>query len=377
MEMGPYICHMFKGDLYMSKFNVKNFAIIALAVLAISIAAVQVPTVHSELQNVTDGSANAVAFLKDVMGIDTARYSITLKSTGAVADYKLENYILNSTDDAVSVVCLVKDNIIRSCSILSLSANPPAYTQNDVATKDQAINALDRYTSYSNASYLQSMRDTINTRGISESAKAQIGEARLEVTNSDTESRQSITWARAPEGINNTYNAVALDFSNGRLVKFTDFWDRQPIGSFDVNIDQTKAIEIAKNAAQNYSITYNNATISGFILAKAENAILTELTMQTRNNALNPAWGISLGLDKESPAGITELQVAIWADTGEVAGVNWASHYGTPSNAAAPIGSPQPANNASTPTNALIIALAAAIIVAASVCIMAVQKRKK
>jgi len=368
---------MFKGDLYMSKFNVKNFAIIALAVLAISIAAVQVPTVHSELQNVTDGSANAVAFLKDVMGIDTARYSITLKSTGAVADYKLENYILNSTDDAVSVVCLVKDNIIRSCSILSLSANPPAYTQNDVATKDQAINALDRYTSYSNASYLQSMRDTINTRGISESAKAQIGEARLEVTNSDTESRQSITWARAPEGINNTYNAVALDFSNGRLVKFTDFWDRQPIGSFDVNIDQTKAIEIAKNAAQNYSITYNNATISGFILAKAENAILTELTMQPRNNALYPAWGISLGLDKESPAGITELQVAIWADTGEVAGVNWASHYGTPSNAAAPIGSPQPANNASTPTNALIIALAAAIIVAASVCIMAVQKRKK
>jgi hypothetical protein len=370
---------------------VKLNAVIAVMVLAMCLAVTQIPRASSELQKSPENKADAVTFLREVMDLDMAVYTAKLDNVmNTASDEQWEKYTLNATDGAVQALCMIKDGAVVSCLLSPLSGTKIVFAHATAGVKNQVNRILDKYINYSSVPHVQSMLNTISAYDLTKSMEVQVGNARLEVRNTAGDDSQTIAWVRAPKGIANTYDEVILTYKNGGLTGFTDLWNRLQIGSFDVNVLQAEAVQVAKDAARNYSFTYDNITISNFSLAETDDAVHTELTMQPKeDDALYPIWSISLGLDRTYAGGISELQVLVWADTGQVARVNWVGGYGFSTNAinsntfdslTTSNASPQyqAENNASLVNGAfVIIGAVSAIMVAIVAVTIVVRKRSK
>ena len=87
-----------------------------------------------------------------------------------------------------------------------------------------------------------------------------------------------------------------------------------------------------------------------------------------------------MGLSRTFPGGITELQAGVWADTGQVSGVNFVSGYGAPSGVGttAPSETSTPLPKAANAGSLIEPAVAcAAVAFAVAVSIILLKKRIK
>jgi len=121
-----------------------------------------------------------------------------------------------------------------------------------------------------------------------------------------------------------------LAFENGYFRCFSDNWNLFKIGSYDINIDEKKAIEIAINAVKNYSYRvywgYDTwETVSGFKVVGAKAVALMFSNSLWKWEArdgdpltLYPMWIIDIYFDRLYPGGVSGVDVTIWADTGEI-----------------------------------------------------------
>lgn len=336
---------------------------------------------------------DALSFFSNVLDLDLPHYSVelmpsvpsgvlSLTNSTANLNVRAEHFILhpndavNATDGAVDIACMVNGGIIFWLNMNQFSGAP--FLKHPAASvQDQAVGFLGRYVNYSGSSYIRDLRSLVDTYGIAGSFAAAVGNSTLQVNPYGNIGGQYLQFVQAPEGINNTYDGIVLHYQNGLLIEFVDFWNRVPIGSFQVNVNPLEAIQIAKQATRSYSFTYANMTVSNFTLSSADNAVLWDLTMQPRDGLLYPMYGVSLGLSRMYAGGITELQVGVWADTGQVAGTNYVSSYGGPSGAA-PF-NPSSASQTSKPENSLINTkiVAAVATIAAIVTIGAIVLKKK
>ena len=250
------------------------------------------------------------------------------------------NSALNGTDGTIDIAFMINDGRIFYLDTTYLSAETPFYMHPTASVQDQASAFLDRYVNYydtySGASNIEDLRSLINTYGMVGPVNQGIGNSTMEVIAWPRyPDNHYTTLVRAPKGISNTYDNIVLSYNRGVLNQFIDLWDRMPVGSFDVNLNETQAVQIAEKATGSYSIAYDNVTLSNFTLSKVNNAVMTELEMQPRNGSLYPMYTVSLGLNRMYAGGITELQVGVWADTGQVVGTNYVSNYGGPFQAPA------------------------------------------
>lgn len=356
-----------------------------------------VATANFTYPNPTDVS-NALNFFSNILGLDLTHYSAQLMPSLPEVDLsskyqniKTEHLMLysinalNSTDGTIDISFMANNQgKIFSLDIGPLSREKPFFTSPQTSVQNQALQFLERYANYSGESYIGDVSNLITTYGIANPLTAGIGDTTFQIINvTNDPNTPYITFTRAPETINNTYDGIDLSYQNGVLVQFIDFWNRMPIGSFDVNINQSVALQIAEQAAKAYSFTYNNSTVSNFTLSSASNAVICNLQMQPRNSSLYPLYGFSLGLNGMNPDGITELQVGVWADTGQVSEVNYVSSYGGPSGASATI---QPdkissanlnnENNSAQSIDTVTIVLAAVAATAITLSIIVLRNRK-
>ena len=345
---------------------------------------------------------NALSFFSNVIGIDLTHYNVQLMPIGAgpaVNDNGVnkattsESYILyskngvNATDGTINIMCMLEGTTIYYLDISRSSSETPFYSQPIASSvQDQAGQFLSRYANYSSDTTIANLQNLMKTSTLIGTSMSAVGDSTLQVKNvNDTQNSPYVTLIRAPEGINNTYDTIVLSYQNGMINQFIDFWNRYPIGSFDVNFAQAEALQVAKYAAQNYSFTYNGITESNFTLSTASDAVICDLQMQPRNGTLYPLYGFSLGLSRTFPGGITELQVGVWADTGQVAGINYVSSYGaltTGSTTNQPTNSPSSAdsntqNKAQSTNTYVAIAAVAVIVILATTISVVVQKKRK
>lgn len=284
-------------------------------------------------------------------------------------------------------MCMLEGTTIFYLDVSQVSSETPFYVHPVASTQDQASQFLDRYANYSGDSNIADLQSLVKTYGLAGTSVEAVGESTLLVTNPiGTQNSPYMTLVRAPQGINNTYDNIILWYQKGVIRQFIDFWNRMPIGSFDVNLNQADALQIAEDAARNYSFSSGGETVSNFTLSNASNAVITDLQMQPRNGYLYPLYGFSLGLSRTFPGGITELQVGVWADTGQVAGINYVNSYGAPSGSSTTAASPEHSstpigvnqqNNASVQSiDTYIIAVVVAVALAVTVSLVALKKRK-
>ncbi|MCX8153909.1 MAG: hypothetical protein N3E52_05705 [Candidatus Bathyarchaeota archaeon] len=274
----------------------------------------------------------AETFLGNVVGLDMARYEVKLISqmdfpadaSGVSTATMLYN--LKAQGSTLEVICKFRNNVLVSCNVNPLEGTP-LMAQPITNAFESAKNFLDRYQSYSKASYIQPMRNMLNTVTELKPMTASSGDLKLTIT---TEDYLYIEWMNTPKGIHNMYNRVILAFQNGAFKMFTDSWNRYPIGSVDVNISKEQAISIAKDRAQSFSYEVGNMTISDLAFLDKPEFTQAELTMQPRENALYPHWEVILPLEKLYPGMTTSIRVTLWADTGEVISIKATGSLGFP-----------------------------------------------
>jgi len=344
---------------------------------------------------------NALSFFSDVADIDLSHYNVQLmptgqgpsiSNTGTSQPTKSESYVLyskngvNSTDGTINIMCMLEGNTIYYLDISSPSSKTPFYLHPVASSvQDQVSQFLGSYADYSNDPTIASLKNLIATSSLTGTSIEGLGDSTLHVTNAiGTQNSPYVTLDRAPTTINNTYDTIVVSYNNGMISQFVDFWNRVPVGSFDVNINQNDALQTAENAARNFSFTANGETVSNFTLSNAPNAVICDLQMQPRDGSLYPLYGFSLGLSRTFAGGITELQVGVWADTGQIAGINYVSSYNAISSGGTPsqFGLSSPAstsNSESTATQPIDVYIAITVIIVASaltVSAVILKKRK-
>jgi hypothetical protein len=378
----------------MKKNALKRLNAILVLAMILGIVFVHVPNAYSAELAVTE---KALTFLTDVVKLDLTKYNAQLVY---INDYgplgqQIVKYTLESKGSKLDVLCNFKDSNLVWCKLYPLEGSP-LFAQPVSNALDETKSFLDRYQTFSDAQHLQPMRSMLDTVTELTSMTKAVGDVKLEVTETvEKDTITSIRWTNAPSGITNTYSVIALSYCNGVFESFTDWWNLYKVGNFDVKVGREEAVRIAKEHAQKYSWTVvGNITVSNVTLA--DNAVLAELRMQPREgNTLYPQWTILLGLDKIYPGGITQIEVFLWADTGDIAVIAPSGTYGVSpsdeSQSTPPTAEPQypapstppadasPENNdtSTLPLNTYLITAVASIIAVVVVVSVVLKKRRK
>jgi len=195
--------------------------------------------------------------LKEVVGLDMAKYSTDLELyTQALFLYfdvlpqEDVKYALESDESKLDVICAFVDKKLRSMNIY-INDGAPLTTQPAASPLETAKDFLDKYQTYSGASYYSTLRSMLDSVEADKNVTKTSENIKLEVT--VTANRTDFRWKYFFNGVEATSKCVLLNFRQGFLKYFIDSWSLWTIGSTDLNVSEEEAIEIAMNAAENYS----------------------------------------------------------------------------------------------------------------------------
>src|SRR4030042_747586 len=401
------------------KETIKKLSAVAFLALIIAVPLAQVPKAYSaELT----GSEKAISFLRDVVGLDMARYNVTLK--GGHIDYPYElgglseeslNFGLFADESQLSATFLIRNGTLSYCSMDVLKGTPLYDQPQSANVLDTAKTVLQRYQTYSGAPYLQPMREmldavtelktmTATTDNITFNIK--VTESVKPSTNA-TYLHTNFKWMDSPNGIYNTWKSMSFSIDENSF-SFRDCWNLFMIGRSSLNVSREDAISMAMELAKNYTLRmYVNGSLVDVPFNITEDPIETHLTMQSREPlTLYPFWHIQLYFDKMYYTA-NGIEVGIWADTGEVIycqATGIAGDFGgsstvpsessTSSSSTHPNASPSessskpsstppettptpppPENNSAPPTATYIAAAATATTIAIAIATVALKKR--
>ena len=273
--------------------------------------------------------------LEDVVGLDMAKYSTDLEFYAQAPFLYFEvlpqedvKYLLESNESKLEVISAFADEKLRSLNIYLMDGSPLT-TKPVTSPLEMAKDFLDKYSTYSDGSYYSTMRSMLdNVEGDINIIKT-VENIKLEVT--VTESYISFRWKYVFNGVEAPSKCVALKFEQGFLKYFIDTWSLWTIGSTDLNISEEEAIEIAMNAAENYSWNVGMGgdnppvTVTEFNITGVSEITLSIGNYPTKNESrggnpltMYPGWHVKLYFDKLYPGQVYGLNIGIWADTGEV-----------------------------------------------------------
>jgi len=173
------------------------------------------------------------------------------------------------------------------------------------------------------------MRSMLDSVEANKNTTKAVGDIKLEVT--VTASRTDFRWKYCFNGVEATSKCVVLNFKDGFLKYFIDTWSLYTIGSTDLIVSEEEAIEIAMNAAENYSWNVSMGgdnppvTVTEFNIMGVFETELSLGNYPTKDESrggnpltLYPGWCVKLYFDKLYPGNVYGLSTGIWADTGEV-----------------------------------------------------------
>jgi len=317
----------------------------------------------------------ALAFLTNVVKLDMTKYNVTLVSNwvdfpphwGGVAQEVVRFDLEWAGESKLYVTCRLRDKTLYSCGLEVLKGSPIYTESQPTNVLDMAKGLLERYQTYSGASYLQTMRNMLGTIDEIKNMTTTVDNARLTISIENIPTAPSaepiiytnFDWVYTVNGIDAPQNVVSFTLDQGFFRSFRDDWNLYKIGSTDVNVSKEEAISMAMNAAKNYTLTiWMNEWIE-VEFTIVDEPVTAELFMYPRETlTVYPFWRIELYFDKlyYSAYGI---QVGIWADTKQITYCESLSYAGGPPEE----------ENPTTPTTELfpITWIAAAIAIIAAV----------
>ncbi len=142
---------------------------------------------------------------------------------------------------------------------------------------------LSRYQAYCGATHVEEFKAILDTVEPKTNTVKVYGNIKFEAKydkpfvewENHTIDTATFRWRYTFNGVEAFYKRVALFFEKGCFSRLIDNWNLFEIGSYDIIVDEKKAIEIAVNAAKNYStrvyMWYDTwITVSGFKVVGAK-----------------------------------------------------------------------------------------------------------
>jgi DNA-binding transcriptional ArsR family regulator len=319
------------------------FAVLMVAVLILaSVSALQYISMNhlSSKQNVLAaenkqllswgiGTNKVANFLQNVTQIDTNQYTTSLLSNTLQFNAELNSaeelltYSLTNGPYTFNVDLRFRNNHFSRYQ-LEMGESSPVFTQSQPDDVVQAAKGvLERYQAYSGDLYLTQMRnliDAVNTAGPTSVTQ---GNMTLQITVSGGTTQ--FLWMYTQNGIDYQAKGVMMTFQNNILITMTDGYFLFTIGSTTLKISQEQAVSMAKNYINTLSWNFNGTKYMNFNVL--DNPVSVQLVPHPRGNsvALIPYWYVILGLDRVYPGAVNEVTVGIFADNGQIDGVQMLS----------------------------------------------------
>jgi len=302
-------------------FRNEFYSALALAII-LAILFAQMPKVYSVELTVQE---KALSVISDVVGLDVTKYDVKLShySSGFPDDYgglagEDMTYTLESAGSKVDVNLRFVNKTLWFVHLYSyngslLLAHYAKQLPTNILDATKVI--LQRLHTYSRASHLEMIRDSMDTVSDINSVNATIGNLKRLVTvktnvisPNATSTRTSIYFKYTMNGADSP-KSVNIHFKNGVLTGFGDGWNIFTIGNESVNISKEEAINIAREQANNSTTTKLNF---------GNHSVRADLHLSPREPfTLYPFWFVELPLYYPNST-ITGWQLGIWADTGEI-----------------------------------------------------------
>jgi len=374
----------------------KSFLVTLILMAVLTVSFVQLPTAYSAELTAPE---KTLIFLKDVVKVDVTKYNATLVSNwvdypphwGGLAEEVVRYDLDGGNESNLYITCRFRENMLHSCSLQVRKGSPIFAEPQPTNLLDAAKGFLERYQAYSGASYTQEMRNMLDK--VDETKEVTVTSGNIKLTTSNQEIQNdptaeaiectSFEWTYTVNGVDTPQNVVRVTFEEGVFKSFGNNWNLYKIGSSEVNVSREEAINLARNAAEDYTlqIYLGDNTLTDVEFNLADEPARAELFMYPRETlTVYPFWRIELYFDKYyySAYGI---QVGIWADTGEIASCESLSGLG-------PIAEEDPTESSTEQTltsendtvssmNMYIIILATATIIAIGIATLAYKKKHK
>lgn len=272
------------------------------------------------------GTNKVADLLQNVTQIDTDQYTLSQLSntlqynTNFDVAEELLTYSLTNGSNSMNVDLRFRDNHFSRYE-LDMGESSPIFTTpqpDDVVQAAKGV--LERYQLYDGDSYLSQMLsliDEVNTTGPISIAQ---GNMTLQITVSGTITE--FMWMYTQNGIDFQAKGLLMTFQNNILTVMTDGYWLFTVGSTSLNVNQADAVTIAKNYVKTLSWNFNGTETTGFNVLDAPVSVqLVPHPRGTPSVALIPYWYVVLALDKVYSGGVNEVTVGIYADNGQISGV--------------------------------------------------------
>jgi hypothetical protein len=332
------------SNLHLPKYPFLRFLAALILMIVLAVSFVQLPTAYSAELTAPE---KTMMFLEDVVEVDVAKYNATLASNwvdypphwGGLAE-ELVRYDLDGGNESnLRVTCRFREDTIHSCSLRVRKGSPIFVEPQPTSLLDAVKGFLERHQTYSKASYIQKMRSMLDMVDETEDATITSDNIKLTISNQEVQNdptveaieRTSFEWTYTVNGVDAPQNVVRITFDDGVFKSLVNDWDLYRIGSSEVNVSREEAINLARNAAEDYTLRiYLEDGLTDVEFNLADEPVRAELFMYPRETlTVYPFWRIDLYFDKYyySAYGV---QVGIWADTGEIESCESLSGLGGP-----------------------------------------------
>jgi hypothetical protein len=185
-----------------------------------------------------------------------------------------------------------------------------------IIVEGEGKSQIQRFSSFEDASYLEEMSNVLTSVSETENLEVTEGNTKLKVSISGDNGK--VQWLYTENGVDFLPKSLTLVFENRALQEISDGWFLFDVGSTEVNISSEEAIEIARNAADDFTWTVEGMVVSDFTVLGEPVSAVFHPTQREEYLVLIPYWEVTLSLDKVYPGGVNRIGVGVWADTGEV-----------------------------------------------------------
>ena len=286
------------------------------------------------LNSTTDKS---VIFLRDIVQIDLSKYEVTLNSRTVEDRPDLGNmieeifkYSLVSSDSKIDMVIRFRNNHFSSYQLSILEGFPPyapKYVQSELKDILEVTKGLiERYKSVTDDPYLEDISRLLASANETDN-ELTLDNAKLRITINGDNAEVLILYTA--NGVDFSAKSLRLVFQNHALLGLSDDWFLYKVGSTQVNVSREEAVQIARNAAEDFEWNASGVQVSDFEILTEPVSALFFPHPRTEPLTLVPYWYITLHLDRMYPDGVNSITVGIWADTGEVANIQALSGQAT------------------------------------------------
>ena len=269
----------------------------------------------------------AISIIREVVQIDTTKYQTTLlrdtienrSDLDSVVEEILQ-YSLTTSDSKIDLVLRFRNDHFSLCQISLIEGIPPfdpIYIQPQPAgVLEAARGIIERYRSVSSDPYLDDM-STLLISASEVNTELTLGNVKLKTTVYGDNAEVILMYTA--NGFDYSTKRIRLVFQQHVLEELSDDWFLYKVSDAQVSVSRGQAIQIARNAAQNFEWTADGIQVTDFNII-ADSAVFVPHP-RTESLTLVPYWFATLYLDKEYPGGVNSITVGVWADTGEVANI--------------------------------------------------------